>query len=165
MPTCLQVPSQPWQPRSLASSFLNLHSLNETSIKTTNNAFVQVPGTPDLFVFPKRNETFSALTGLQLPGHSPGMNLKNTNKMHLLFPNPFPSSSRGPREAQCSLCTTCKKTFNSSCCFPGWRSAPAFVYKYYPGTGGRMGCKHKLQHPSVLLMGRGGVREEQAPSS
>lgn len=54
------------------------------------------------------------------------------------------------------LSVICKKTFNSSWCFPGWRSEPAFVYKYYLGTGGRMGWKQKLQHPSCLVNGAWG---------
>ena len=96
LPACLQVSSHTSRPGSLASSFLHPCSLNETLIKTTNNAFGKDPGTPNPFVFSKRNQTFEALTGLQLPRHSPGINSKNTNKTHLLFPNNLQSSSMGP---------------------------------------------------------------------
>lgn len=61
--------------------------------------------------FLKRNEAFLALTGLQLPGHSPGLTLKNTNKTHLLFPNTLREAQGGPCEAQCSALYHMQKDF------------------------------------------------------
>lgn len=53
-----------------------------------------------------------ALIGLQLPGHSPGLTLKNTNKTHLTLPNSLGDAQGGPREAQHSALYHMQKRFS-----------------------------------------------------
>lgn len=53
-----------------------------------------------------------ALIGLQLPGHSPKLTLKNTNKTHLIFPNSLGDAQGGPCEAQHSALYHMQKRFS-----------------------------------------------------
>lgn len=143
---------------SLASSFLQSPSLNETSVKTTSIAFIQVPGTPNLFAFSKRKETFSAPTGLQSPGRSPGTTLKTTNTTHSLFPNTLQSSSGGPTWGPATFLSLshAKKILIEAVLFLGGNQSQYLNINIIPGLEGEWAGSKGCNIPVVLMGSKGG---------